>query len=76
MELSKTDQKLWYPIGSNAALKKIEDNFLSIGKIASQMNADFYIIIYPWPDTIYNGQKEFDWEKYSSNICEISNCKS
>ena len=75
MELSKTDQKLWYPIGFNAALKKIEDNFLSIGKIASQMNADFYIIIYPWPDTIYNGQKEFDWEKYSSNICEISNCK-
>ncbi len=74
-ELSETDQSLWHPIGFEAAIKKIDNNFLSIGKIASQMKADFYIIIYPWPDTIYNGQKKFNWEKYSSNLCKISNCK-
>ena len=30
----------------------------------------------PWPDTLNFGQTEFNWEKYTKNLCKKSKCKS
>ena len=74
-DLSDTDQTLWNPIGFSEALKKIEINFIKMSEITKDINAELYIIIYPWPDTLYKGQSKFNWEKYSSNLCSLSKCK-
>ena len=75
LDISKTDQTLWEPLGFQKALRKIESKFIEMSKISKELNAEFYIIIYPWPDTLFNGQANFNWENYAVNICKISNCK-
>ena len=30
----------------------------------------------PWPDTLNFGQTNFNWEKYTKNLCKKSNCKN
>ena len=42
--------------------------------IAKQMNSEFYIVIYPWADTLENGQRYFNWEDFAYKICKNSYC--
>ena len=52
----------------------LEKTLKDISNIAKKINSDFYILIYPWPDTLAYGQNNFNWEKFVSNFC-IKNCK-
>lgn len=72
----ETDPKLWAPIGFENSKKKIEDLVKLISEISNNNQADFYILIYPWPDTLEFGQKNFNLENYASNLCLKVNCKS
>jgi len=54
--------------------KDLEKTLKDISNIAKKINSDFYILIYPWPDTLAYGQNNFNWEKFVSNFC-IKNCK-
>ena len=75
----KTDLKkthFWTCGGVEVGLKKIEKNLIEIGKISKNLNSDFYIIIFPWPDTLNFGQTVFNWEKYVESLCKISSCSS
>ena len=42
--------------------------------LAKSINADFYIIIYPWPDSLEYGQDKFNWEEFSENLCNKVSC--
>jgi len=53
---------------------KVTKNMEEISKMAQSINADFYIIIYPWPDTLEYGQKKFNWEEFANNLCETVSC--
>ena len=74
MNIEDTDQYLWKPFGFDESIAKITKNMEEISKMANSINADFYIIIYPWPDTLEYGQKKFNWEKFASNLCEKVSC--
>jgi hypothetical protein len=52
----------------------LEKTLKDISNIAKKNNSDFYILIYPWPDTLAYGQGNFNWETFVSNFC-IKNCK-
>lgn len=70
-----TKKTNWWKCGDiKKGLKKIEKNIIEIGEIAGQLNSEFYIIIMPWPDTLNFGQTKFNWENFSTNLCEKSNC--
>ena len=56
-------------------LKKINNNIKNISELALKFNAEFYIAIHPWRETIELGQNKFNWEKYSQELCNISKCK-
>ena len=43
--------------------------------IALKYDSEFYIVIYPWAETLVYGQKEFNWSEYSKSLCIISKCK-
>ena len=75
LDLEKTKQTLWKPEGFKGALNKIKKNIKTIGLISKKINAEFYIIIYPWPDTLYYGSKKFDWINFAKSVCVESNCK-
>ena len=46
----------------------------SIGEKARNINADFYIIIYPWPDSLEYGQGKFNWEEFANQLCDNNSC--
>ena len=42
-------------------------------KIAKNFSSEFYIVVYPWAETLQYGQKEFNWSNYAKNLCVIKN---
>ncbi len=75
LDLDKTDQTLWKPTGFDGSIKKIKKNIGQIANVAKSFNADFYLLIYPWPDTLYYGSEKFDWINFAEEICKDNNCK-
>jgi len=75
MNIDNTDQKLWNPIGFNMAINKIKAQSKEIASTAKSIDAELYIIIYPWPDSLQYGQKNFNWEIFSENLCIEISCK-
>ena len=53
----------------------IKNNFQKISNLATNNNANLYLVIFPWPETLINGQSEFNWEKFAVNLCSKNNCK-
>ena len=68
------DRSFWSPYGFDQAILKIETSIKSIGSIAKNMSIDFYIIIYPWPDSLEYGQEKFNWEKFAEQLCKKNSC--
>ena len=42
--------------------------------MAQSINAEFYIIIYPWPDALEYGQNNFNWEEFANDLCVNVSC--
>ena len=57
------------------AINIIEENFQKISNLADKNNANLYLVIYPWPETLIHGQSEFNWEKFAFKLCSKNNCK-
>ena len=74
-EFKNTDQNLWKPLGFEAGVKKIEDKIIKISSLTRSNNAEFYILIWPWPDTLQFGQAHFNLEKFAEELCVTSKCK-
>ena len=74
MDLDKTDKNLWEPFGFNESINKIKKNSKEIGNLAQTINAELYIIIYPWPDSLEYGQNKFNWENFSKELCNNIQC--
>jgi hypothetical protein len=59
----------------NYGILKIKENINLISDIARSKDIDFFLVIYPWAETIEFGQKEFNWEKFGEILCENNKCK-
>lgn len=56
-------------------LEKIKEKIISISNISKKINSEFYLIIYPYAETLIFGQEKYNWEKYASEICNLNYCK-
>ena len=77
LEVCDTDlkeQTSWKCNGIKIGLDKISTKISELVKMVKKKNAEFYLIILPWPDTLNFGQKEFNWESFVNKICEDNNC--
>jgi len=59
----------------NNGILKIKKNINLISDIARDKDIEFWLVIYPWAETIEFGQKEFDWEKFGDTLCDNNKCK-
>jgi len=59
----------------SSGLKRIKKELNEISYIAKKNNIDFYLVIYPWPQTIMYGQNFFNWENYALETCINIGCK-
>lgn len=55
--------------------KKLNNRVNEISKILNKNNVEFYLAIYPFAENLEYGQKIFDWEEYTKDLCaKINNC--
>ena len=73
-----TEQKkylFWTCGGITVGLENMRNQMRKFGKLTEQINADLYLVVFPWPDTLNFGQTEFSWENYAQELCKISSCR-
>jgi hypothetical protein len=54
----------------------IKSYFKKITDLAKINNADLYLIIFPWPETLVYGQEKFNWENFNIDLCQKNNCSN
>ena len=58
------------------SLEIIERYFSKISQLAKNNNSELYLMIFPWPETVINGQNEFNWENFSKELCSKNSCNN
>ena len=58
----------------NQSLDNINKYFKKINNLAKNNNAEVYLVIFPWPETLIYGQKKFNWENFSNDLCVKNGC--
>jgi len=56
-------------------LEKIREKIFLISNIAKRINSEFYLVIYPYGETILFGQDSFNWENFAEGVCQNEICK-
>ena len=68
------DKNFWIKNDYKTGIKNIKKNVKSISEMAREINSEFYIVIYPWAETLEYGEKYFSWQKFSTHLCQFSSC--
>lgn len=74
-ELKSLDKKFWKENTFKIGIKTIEKRLNQISSISKKNNIDFYLVIYPWAETLEYGQDIFNWSNFGKKICSNNNCK-
>ena len=69
------DKRFWNDKIFQKGLKKIKNNLNVMQTIAQKHSSKFYIVIYPWAETLELGEKQFSWTKFGNDLCSIKECK-
>ena len=56
-------------------IKKIYKEVNEISQISNDLNSEFYIVIFPWAETLEFGENKFNWQKFGKDLCEKAKCK-
>jgi len=74
--LNNLDKRFWKKNDFEKGLKNIRFNISEISKISKKINAEFFIAVYPWAETLYYGQEYFNWVNFAKDICNKNKCKT
>ena len=68
------DKNIWAKNDFNVGINNLKNNVKLISNIAKKINSEFYIVIYPWPETLEHGEKYFSWQKFGTDLCLFTGC--
>ena len=68
------DKEFWPQNSFEDGINNIMKNVKLISSMAKEINSSFYIVIYPWPETLEYGEKYFSWQDFASALCQFSKC--
>ena len=74
-DLNSLDKRFWNDDAFSKGKKNLRKRLLQIADISKQYNIEFYLIIYPWAETLEFGQDKFSWSNYAKEICSNENCR-
>ena len=55
-------------------VQNIKNKVDKMSNILKKNGSEFYLVIYPWAETLVYGQKTFDWEKFGQELCIQEKC--
>jgi hypothetical protein len=61
------------PLGIEGGLKKTQDKFIAIAKLAKKTNSRVFILAYPWPAQLKYRDK-FSWSNFLNSLCQSASC--
>ena len=61
-------------IKENPGKFKIKEKVEQISHISKNYKSEFYIVVYPWGETLVHGQKAFSWENFGNELCSNNRC--
>tara|TARA_Y100000817_G_C16821414_1_gene529071 strand:+ start:252 stop:1355 length:1104 start_codon:yes stop_codon:yes gene_type:complete len=73
-DIKNLDKRFWKKNDFRNGLKKIKKKINEISIIAKQNKSEFYLIIYPWGETLYMGEEQFSWSNFGEDLCSNQNC--
>ncbi len=73
-DLSKLNKQFWKEKTFSTGIKNIKKNINLISKFAKENNSEFYLVLYPWAETLEYGQKSFNWSNFGKNLCVNNIC--
>jgi len=68
------DKSFWIENDYKEGIKNIKLNVKLIAEIAKNVNSEFYIVIYPWAETLQYGEDYFSWQNFANELCNFSSC--
>ena len=74
-KLSELNKIFWTEEIFKNGIIKIQDNINEISEIAKKYNSEFYLVLYPWAETLEDGEKEFNWSNFGKKLCLNNKCK-
>tara|TARA_Y100001970_G_C14240541_1_gene864650 strand:+ start:707 stop:1792 length:1086 start_codon:yes stop_codon:yes gene_type:complete len=74
LDKEKLDQNWWSKEKFDKGITKTKKRIDEISKISQDNEIEFYLVIYPWKETLYYGQEKFDWENFANEICSQNKC--
>ena len=60
----KLEKTFWAENNYKVGITNIKLNVKSISDIAKKVKSEFYIVIYPWAETLEYGEKYFNWQEF------------
>ena len=69
------DKRFWKSGTFTSGIAKLENRLKEISNISKKINSDFYVVIYPWAETLEFGQENFNWSEFVKSICIKNQCK-
>ena len=73
--INDLNKNFWTKEKFENGIIKIKKNVELFNKIALEYSSEFYLVIYPWAETLEFGQKEFSWENFGKELCSNNKCK-
>ena len=74
-EPAKLNKSFWNKRDLETGLNKIKDNINNISMLSKDHNSQFFLIIYPWAETLEFGENQFNWSNFGKTLCQNEKCK-
>ena len=67
-KVENLNSEVWKPGQFEAGINKVEQNLYKISELAKKYNFEFYLLIYPWAETLQYGQEHFNLENFAYDL--------
>ena len=57
-----------------SGIKNIKNKINKISTLLKNHESEFYLVVYPWAETLVHGQEVFNWEKFGQELCSEKKC--
>ncbi len=74
MPYEKLDKQFWSQNDFKVGLKNIKTNIKLMADMAQAVNSEFYVVIFPWAETLEYGEEFFSWQNFALDVCKFSKC--
>ncbi len=74
LDYDSLDKRFWKENDFFKGKEILKKRLLQIAEISKTNKIEFYLIIYPWAETLEFGQKNFSWSNFAHEICSNDKC--